>query len=616
MAYSPYNWDKVGIDIQKVQNNKTFCPKCRDMRKNKRDKSLYVNLQTGVYKCFYSSCDFKGCVADKPQYQKRKDFSIPPPRLQKVSDEVVEWFEARGISNNTLLRMKITESVENFAGEKKKAVCYNYFRDEQLVNIKFRTKEKQFKMIANAELIPYNIDASKGETDLIWVEGENDCLAVIESGIYNVVSVPNGAAGDSAKLEFIDNSWQDIEHIERHIIAVDDDPAGRKLKDALVFRFGAEKCWFVKYPENLVIEDKEGMRTCKDLNEVLVIFGKDMVREILHSAEQPPITGVYYAIDIAEEINEIYNNGRVIGETTHFPEFDKIFKWKRKDLNLIFGHGNFGKTQMWVHMMLIKSLYDGWKWAIFCPENYPATDFYIDVIEMYVGKHIDERMGNKMSIDELDDAIKFFNDHFIYVYPDEAHDLDTIHTIFRSLILRHGIDGFLIDPWNQLDHIIDSREDLYLSKALKEIKKFALVNDVSYNIIAHPKGMLPNKDNELPEVMVWHIAGGPMWNNKMDNILSVERPAFYTDKTSGWTRVKTHKIKRRRTGGSIGECDFDYILKESRYCERISNITACDRSRANRIKQGDLFIGLATKVDDDIPPDFKENLDNPDYIPF
>jgi hypothetical protein len=29
-----------------------------------------------------------------------------------------------------------------------------------------------------------------------------------------------------------------------------------------------------------------------------------------------------------------------------------------------------------------------------------------------------------------------------------------------------------------------------------------------------------------------------------------------------------------------------------------------------------LFIGLATKTDDDIPPDSKEDLDNPDYIPF
>jgi twinkle protein len=588
MPYSPYNWEKAGIDIQKVQNGKAFCPKCHATRKNRRDKSLFVNLQTGVYRCFYHACDFRGCVADKPQYQKKKDYTPPLPRLQHLSDKVVFWFEnERKISNYTLLRMKITESQESWGEGKMTAICFNYYRDEKLINIKFRSADKKFKLVGGAELIPYNIDAAKDVRELVWVEGEIDLLSCLESEVYNVVSVPNGATGDSAKLEYIDNCWQEIEHIDKHIICVDDDEAGRKLKDALTFRFGAEKCWFVKYPKETVV-DKDGVpRTCKDLNEVLVHFGKEKVKEVVESAEQPPLTGVYYASDIAEDIFDIYANGRKVGETTHYPELDKIFKWKRKDINLIIGHGNYGKTQMWVHLMLVKSMYDGWRWAIFCPENYPATDFFIDVIEMYIGKHIDDRMGNKMSVDELNDGIQFFNDHFIYVYPDEAHDLQTIHTIFRSLILRHGIDGFLIDPWNQLDHIIDNREDLYLSKALKEIKKFALLNDVSYNIIAHPKTVAPNKDNELPEVQVWHIAGGVMWNNKCDQIISVERPDWYNNKTSGWTRVKTHKVKRRRTGGSLGETDFDFVLKESRYYEKGTDRLVCDNKKAAKYKQGD-----------------------------
>ena len=114
----------------------------------------------------------------------------------------------------------------------------------------------------------------------------------------------------------------------------------------------------------------------------------------------------------------------------------------------------------------------------------------------------------RSSVDELNEALEFFQEHFIYVYPDEAQNLENIHGIFRSLVLRHGISGVLIDPWNQLDHIIDSREDLYLSKALKEVKRFALLNGISYNIIAHPKTVPPNKDNELPKLQVFHISGG------------------------------------------------------------------------------------------------------------
>jgi twinkle protein len=575
------NWDKVGIDISKQRGGKMKCPVC-----GHKSNSLSVNLTTGLYKCHYHACDFKGCVVERPQYQpKRKDWVKPKPRERVLCENVVNWFASRGISEKTLTKMRITESDERFGEYVAKAVCFNYYRDNVLVNIKFRSPNKKFKMSANAELIPYNIDASKGEEELVWVEGEIDLLSCLECGIKNVVSVPNGAAGDQAKLEYIDNCWIDIEHIKKHIISVDDDAAGKKLKEALTYRLGVENCWFVKYPENRVVDEDGGMRSCKDLNEVLMNFGKEQVVQCVEEADQPPIKGVHYALDVAEPIFDIFANGVQSGETTHYPEFDKIFKWKRRDINLVIGHGNYGKTQKWLEFMLVKSMYDGWKWGIFSPENYPATDFFIDVIEMYVGKHIDDRMSNKMNADELADAIEFLNDHFIYVYPDEAHDLATIHTIFRSLILRHGIDGFLIDPWNQLDHIIDNREDLYLSKALKDIKKFATVNNVSYNIIAHPRTIAPNKDGELPEIQVWHIAGGIMWNNKVDQILSVERPDWYRDKSSGLTRVKSHKVKRRRTGGSLNETDFDYMIRQSRYCETGSDKIICDPKRAAIYKE-------------------------------
>lgn len=582
------NWDKLNIDISKLRGGKMKCPQC-----NHKSTSLSVNIQTGLYKCHNIDCDFKGCAKERVHYERPVAFVRPSLRPKQLSAELMNWFASRKIGNESLRKMKVTESFEFFGEGNELAVCFNYYRNNDLINIKFRSPSKKFRMSAKAELIPYNINSAKGEEELVWVEGEIDLLTCIECGVDNVVSVPNGASSADAKLEYIDNSWQDIEHVKRHIIAVDADDAGKKLKDALAYRLGIENCWFVTYPTEAVVEDRGVLRPCKDLNEVLVNFSKEKVVECISMAEQLPITGVYYANDVAEEIFDVFANGLKKGETTHYNDFDRIFKWKRKDINLIIGHGNYGKTQVWIHMMLIKSMYDGWRWGIFSPENYPATDFYIDVIEMYTGKHIDDRMGNKMSADELQRALTFFNDHFIYVYPDEVHDLKTVHDKFRNLILRHGIDGVLIDPWNQLDHIIDSRDDLYLSKALKDIKRFAIINDISYNIIAHPKTIAPNKDNELPPIKVWHIAGGVMWNNKCDQIVSVERPEWYTNKSSGWTRLETHKVKRRRTGGSLGESDFDYMLQQSRYCERGSDKIVCDPIRALEYKNNKDLINNA-----------------------
>lgn len=589
-----FNWEKVNIDISKVRGGKGFCPNCHHTRKNKNDRELSVNLQTGQYNC-HNGCGFQGSVAGVENFigfRERKVYEKPLPRLQKVSDKTLKFFEDRGISNNTLLRMKVTESREWMPqfNEEVAVICFNYFKNEVLTNIKYRGPKKSFKLVKDAELILYNLDAIKDTKELIIVEGEMDCLTCMESKVYNVVSVPNGASKSSNnKLEYIDNSWQELEKIEKFIIAVDDDAAGNNLRDALVFRFGVDKCWILEYPKELVVNDGEKLRACKDLNEVLMHFGEEVVRKCVLGASQPKIEGVYTIMDTSDELVHAYEHGAKMGETTHSPEMDRAFKWKKGDINVWFGYGNFGKTIACLYFMLAKSMYNDWRWAVFCPENFPAVDFFIDLIEMYTQKHIDDRMGNKMSREEFNDAMEFFNDHFFYVYPEEMHDITSMNKKFRQMILRWGIDGVLFDPWNQGDHEFDGREDTYLSIKLKEIKRFALHNNISYNIIVHPRSINADKDGKRPKIEVWHISGGAMWNNKTDNIISVDRPEWHENKSSPWTRLETHKIKRRRTGGANGvEVDLMYLPSKSTFCERDSNKIICDKARALEYKEREL----------------------------
>lgn len=591
------DFEKVGIDTSKIRNGKGVCPKCGGDRKNKRDLSLYVNFTDGVYKCFNHPCDFKGSVAYKKKDYIKKEYQKPLPRLQKVSDSVLKYFEGRGISNNTLLRFKINESTERFGAGTKKAICFNYYKDDKLVNIKFRTRDKDFKLVGGAELCLYNIDALKNETEAIIVEGEVDCLTAHECNLYNCVSVPNGAAGGNARLDYIDNSWEQLAPINKFIIAVDDDEAGRALRDVLSFRLGVDKCWFVKYPKKEVVPDDKavgGMRACKDFNEVLIYIGKGAVEEMVKSAEQLPIVGAYKIMDVADELIDIYTKGLTQGDTTQYGELDRYFKWKRKELNLWSGYGNYGKTSMFLHLAMIKSMYDGWKWAMFSPENFPASDYFIDLIEMYAGRQVDDRYGNKMTDEEYASAIEFIQDHFIYVYPPNIQDIDTVHDIFQKLHLQYGLDGVVIDPFNQLDDLFEgnNRDDQILSVILKQAKRFALMNNISYNIIAHPKNVMPDKDGKRPPVEVWHLAGGAMWNNKMDNILTIERPEWWQDKTSTWIQIRTHKIKRKRTGGQVGgEIDFSYLPSQTNFCLKDTDKLILDRKRAeDYIADKDAFI--------------------------
>ena len=49
------NWDL--IQTNKITGiSKLKCPCCTDARKNKADKSLYVNFNSGVAKCYNDGC--------------------------------------------------------------------------------------------------------------------------------------------------------------------------------------------------------------------------------------------------------------------------------------------------------------------------------------------------------------------------------------------------------------------------------------------------------------------------------------------------------------------------------------------------------------------------------
>jgi twinkle protein len=95
--------------VSKLRGGKVQCPKCSHTRKNKTDKPLSVDLKTGFWNCH--NCGFKGCAME--QEALKREFIRPPERLEKLSQKALQFFEQdRKISNNTLLRLNVTESRE------------------------------------------------------------------------------------------------------------------------------------------------------------------------------------------------------------------------------------------------------------------------------------------------------------------------------------------------------------------------------------------------------------------------------------------------------------------------------------------------------------------------
>ena len=160
-------------------------------------------------------------------------------------------------------------------------IAFPYFRSGELINVKYRDKDKNFRLEAGAERCFYGIDDIKGEDSAVTiVEGEIDKLALWEAGIRTSISVPDGAppvnsSDYSSKFNYLNDPYlqNKFTHVSKFIIAVDEDEPGLKLEEELSRRLGKERGLRVRWPEGT-----------KDANEVLLKYGKDVLRECVEHA--------------------------------------------------------------------------------------------------------------------------------------------------------------------------------------------------------------------------------------------------------------------------------------------------------------------------------------------
>lgn len=131
-----HTWSEIGIDSLRSGENYFTCPDCSKDRKKSKNKCFCVNLEKNVGHC--SHCDITYVLVS----ENKKEYKRPEWKNEtKLDDKVVKWFEGRGISQETLIRAKITTGMEYMPqrGEEVMCIKFNYFRDNILINIKYRS---------------------------------------------------------------------------------------------------------------------------------------------------------------------------------------------------------------------------------------------------------------------------------------------------------------------------------------------------------------------------------------------------------------------------------------------------------------------------------------------
>jgi hypothetical protein len=262
-----------------------------------------------------------------------------------------------------------------------------------------------------------------------------------------------------------------------------------------------------------------------------------------------------------------YNQGALNGETTHFDAIDQYWTWMRGELNTVTGYPNHGKSEFVLQLMVIKAALSGWKFAIYGPESV-ATKIFLTIIQMYIGGSAnakDKGKGHYLTPEEVEHGLAFAEAHFFVLRPAEDEKMGPAEALayFDYIHKTHGLDGCMLDPWNQLDHDDTTmREDQYISGWLTKIKRFAQRKEVAFFVTAHPAGDVTDRaTGELRVPKAYNISGGKMWNNKSDNVLAVHRPKFPASETEVWI----HKIKQWGLVGKAGMVLLDYRPEAFRY---------------------------------------------------
>tara|TARA_R100000152_G_C6781843_1_gene217307 strand:+ start:233 stop:1963 length:1731 start_codon:yes stop_codon:yes gene_type:complete len=502
------------------------CPSCSETRKKKREKTLSVTVNpdgTKLYFCHH--CGESGSIFRKKEYfKKESNVTRIQPRATVDESAIKNFFNSRGILWSQDIDLPVISGKRYFNGfGELDAVGFVYGDQSQPSAIKWRainqkafTQEGAARHFYGIEFIP---DDAK---ELIIVEGECDALALASAGIA-AVSCPNGAPQmvsgksfspeDDNKFSYIWEARELIDRCDKIILATDNDKAGHALAEEIARRIGRAKCWAINYPAG-----------CKDANEVIQQHGVEALKDVVSKSQPLPLKGVYSAKSYIQDVQDIFAKGVGSGESTGIASIDDLFTIAEGQLSVVTGVPSSGKSEFVDQIMVNLAQNCSWKFAVASFENPPH--FHIAKLsEKIVGKAFFEGEAERMTNKELTDCSNFIDKHFVFLDSRDGavSTIDSIIDRAKQAVMRLGIRGLVIDPYNYIEKNTQSDESQSISSMLTKVTAFAKAHGVHVWFIAHPAKMYPREDGSMPIPTGMSISGSAAWFAKADLGVTVHR---------------------------------------------------------------------------------------------
>jgi twinkle protein len=444
---------------------------------------------------------------------------------QMLSDEHQQWLEERGFDLEVATRYGIFTDRQSQGG---RVLAIPYRRDGKVINHKYRGPGKKLWQDAGAPRSFWNEDALRDSTltsePLVICEGELDGLAAIQAGFLRTISVVDGA---NSNLDFVGEIWPLLKDVPHVILAGDGDEPGRKLNAELARRFGAARCAWVAYPEG-----------AKDLNDVLRLKGAATVAEITRGAKPYPIKGLYKLSDYPDiPVPATFE--------TDWPCLKSHLLLWRGEFVVITGVPSHGKSRFALELLGSMARLHGHR-AVIASFEMRISPYVRDILR----EHYCEVETRNMTLAQKREADAWIEAMFSFIDQDpreetEEATLEWLIDRAGDAVVRHGVDWFLLDPWNQIEHKRrrgESEAD-YQGRAIVALKRFARSYDCGVVVAAHPTKEVKLPNGEIRQPTLYDVSGSAHWYNAADHGLVV-----CGDTTTNIREVVVEKSRYRSAG--------------------------------------------------------------------
>ncbi len=541
----------------------TYCPYCNGgTHKDKHTFALNTNRQ--VFKCQRGSCGRQGHFTQLCKdfgvranenmtfepFRKEKHYVKPAGEGEPLAQQAEEYLKLRCISKSTIDKCGVKSDTKG-------NIQFNYLDASGThVFTKYRPARKVHKdkgerkawRDKDTKPVLYLMHMCNPDKPLIIVEGEIDCLSLVECGIENAVSVPSG----TQDLTFLDTCFEWLNQFHDVTLFIDNDAPGQELAAKLISRLVERRISIV--PLDLY-------KGCKDANELLYRYGKDAVAQAVASAKLVPVAGLLELADVKpldmDNIERVSSGIKAID--------DILGGFMAGQLTVWTGRRGEGKSTL-IGQMLIEAIESGSKVCAYSGELQATYFQYCIDLQCAGPQNVmykdDPFRGTQTAYvtKGMRDQIHNWYRGKFFIYDNTiagSNETANVIKVFTYAVKRYDCKVFMVDNLMTLQSGGDERSFYRKQSAFTgELVEFAKKFNVHVHLVAHPRKTDKDLGND-------DISGSGDITNRADNVITVGRLNEAERAQNGADSIL--RIIKNRFYGNIGDVGLNFCKDSRRF---------------------------------------------------